>query len=302
MSGRPSSAAAGAPLIVVAALCYGLNAPFAREAALIGVGGADVVALRNLLMCAGLGVVAVALRIPLAAPRGERAALFGLGVTSAMVGAGYITAVGFIPVGVAVLVFYTYPLIVLAVSPFVDGKRPTALGLVAFALAFAGVALAVGPGFERLDPRGLALAATASLGAAAQAFLAARAPGGGGLATVFWAQATMIPIGAGLALALGGPSPEAAWRAAAGPVAITIALYMAAYMLHIFGMRRVSAAAAGMIFCLEPAAAIAGAALLLGETLTPAQYGGAALVLAGVGLDMAQRARAATKDRESETT
>ena len=89
--------------IVVAALCYGLNAPFAREAALIGVGGADVVALRNLLMCAGLGVVAVALRIPLAAPRGERAALFGLGVTSAMVGAGYITAVGFIPVGVAVL-------------------------------------------------------------------------------------------------------------------------------------------------------------------------------------------------------
>lgn len=293
---RPAaSAPAGAPLILAAALCYGLNAAPAREAAGFGVGGADVVALRHLLLFALVGALAVSAGRSLALPRGGRGALIGLGVTSAMVGAGYITAVGWIPVGVAVMIFYTNPLIVLLVSPFVDGRRPTPAGLAGFALAFAGLAIAIGPALDGLDPRGLAFAAMGALGGAAQGFFAARAAGGGGLVTVFWAQIVMIPLVIAVSLALGGPAPAAAWSAAATPVAVTIGLYMAAYVLHMRAMRAISPAAAGMIFCLEPVVATAGAALWLGERLTATQYAGAALVLAGVTLDVASRSRASRR-------
>lgn len=297
-----AGATAGAPLILLATLFYGLNAAPAREAAGLGVGGADVVALRNLLLLAATGLVAAALRLPLGLPRDGRGALVGLGVASAMVGVGYITAVGYIPVGVAVMIFYTNPLIILLVSPFIDGRRPSATGLAGFGLAFAGLVVAIGPALDGLDPRGLAFAALAALGATAQGFFAARAAGGGGLATVFWAQAVMIPIGVAFSLALGGPAPAAAWSAAATPVAVTIGLYMAAYVLHLRAMRGISPAAAGMIFCLEPVVAIAGAAAWLGERLTTMQYAGAALILAGVGLDMAGRLRAARLRQESLAT
>ncbi len=284
---------AGAPLILLATLFYGLNAAPAREAAGLGVGGADVVALRNILLLVVTGAFAAATRQPLALPPQGRGALVGLGVASAMVGVGYITSVGYIPVGVAVMIFYTNPLLILLVSPFVDGRRPGAAGLAGFALAFGGLALAIGPALDGLDPRGLAFAGMAALGAAALGFFAARAAGGGGVVTVFWAQAVMIPIGVALSLAMGGPAPAAAWRAAAVPVAVTIGLFMAAYVLHLRAMRAIAPAAAGMIFCLEPLVAIAGAAAWLGERLTSMQYAGAALVLAGVGLDMAGRLRAA---------
>jgi drug/metabolite transporter (DMT)-like permease len=144
---------AGAPLILLATLFYGLNAAPAREAAGLGVGGADVVALRNILLLAVTGVVATALRAPLALPKEGRGALIGLGVASAMVGVGYITSVGYIPVGVAVMIFYTNPLLILLVSPFVDGARPGVTGLAGFALAFGGLALAIGPALWRRSAR-----------------------------------------------------------------------------------------------------------------------------------------------------
>jgi drug/metabolite transporter (DMT)-like permease len=288
---RAPAPLAGTGPLFLSALCYGLNAAPAREAAGLGLPGPDIVALRNVLLFAGLVLAARLMGWRLAAPRRDWPALIGLGLASACVGVGYISAVGYIPVGVAVMVFYAYPLLILILSPLVDGTRPTPLGLVAFALAFAGLVLAIGPSFDALDPRGLALAALACLGAVAQLFLAARAPGGGGVATVAWAQATMIPIAVAFALAMGGPAPLEAWRAAAWPAFITIALYMAAYVLQMRGMRRTPAAAAGLIYCLEPIVAIAAAALWLGERLTAAQYAGATLVVAALALDVARRAR-----------
>ena len=101
--------------------------------------------------------------------------MLGLGLGTAAVGLCYISSVAFIPVGVATIIFYTFPLIILVASPMIDGDRPTLARAAIFGLAFAGLAIAIGPSFQTLDPRGLALAGGAALGATVQFFFAARA-------------------------------------------------------------------------------------------------------------------------------
>jgi drug/metabolite transporter (DMT)-like permease len=274
--------------VLLSAVCYGLNAAPAREASGLGVAGADLAVARNLLLFSGVAGLALAKGVSLRVPRASWPALIGLGVASAGVGVSYMSAVAFVPVGVAVMIFYTYPALIAATTPFVDGRRLSPAALGAFGLATVGVLLTVAASPAGLDWRGLALAALASLSAALQLFCAARAPGGGGLATVFWAQAIMLPIGLALLFVVGYASP-ADWARAGAPAAMTMALYMAAFALQTRGMKRASAAASSVIYCLEPIVATGFAALWLGERLSGLQYLGAALAIAGVALEIASR-------------
>jgi len=272
----------------LSAACFGLNAIPTRIASTQGVNGADLAAARSGMFFVGLAIYALATRARLHVPPPERPALIGFAVSGAMVGVGYLSAVAFVPVGVAVMIFYTYPALIALATPFVDGRRLTGPAIAAFALAACGLTLAVGAQASGLDWRGVALAGLASLAAAAQLFFASRAPGGGGFVTLFWSQAVMIPILVATTLAV-GPAGAAAWAAASGPAALVGALFVGAFLLQVVGMRTTSAAAAGVIYCLEPITAIAAAAVILGERLSLAQYAGAALVLAGVALEIGSR-------------
>lgn len=280
--GRPAS---GIPLLLSAAFCYGCNIPFARMAAQLGVPGVDLVVLRGSLLCACVLATAVVLGRSLAVEPGERMTMLGLALACAVIGPAYLSSVAFVPVGIAVMVFYTYPLFILALSPFVDGATLTSARLSVFALAFAGIALAIGPSSGGLDWRGLALALLASIGATAQFFFAARGPGGGGMVALFWVNLTVFPVSLVLSLATGGPAGGLAFTAAAVPVALTTVFFLAGLVLQLRGLRLAGATAAGLVFCLEPVIAIAVAALVLDERLSPVQYAGAGLVLAAIMLN-----------------
>lgn len=272
-------------LLLISATCYGLNTPFARKAAQLGAPGTDVVALRVIALIVGVAIFARVSGLSLAVKAQDRKALFLLGLTSAGVGVCYLSAVAFVPVGVAALIFYTYPLLIMIASPFVDGSRITPIGLLAFALAFGGLAVAIGADFQGLDPRGLLLAFGASLSAATQFFVAARAPGGGGAATVFWVQVVVLPIALAISWVVDDGDVVVMWNSLAGaasPVFWTIALFMVAFVLHMRGMRGASPSAAGLVYCLEPVVATLFAAYYLGEVLNTSQYVGAAMVLAGI--------------------
>lgn len=303
----PRARRVGAPLVrlgpgpaalVLSAICFGANAIPARIASGAGVGGADLSAVRSIALFLVLAVYALAARPALAVPRRERPALAGFAVAGALVGMCYLSAVAYIPIGVAAMVFYTYPALIALATPFVDGRRLTGAALVAFLMAAAGVALAVGTQASNLDWRGLALAAMASLAAAAQLFFASRAPGGGGFVTAFWSQVVMIPILVAAALAVGPASPQA-WAQTWAAGALVIVLFCGAFVLQVVGMRATSAAAAGVIYCLEPIVAIAGAAAFLGERLSPAQYAGAALVVAGVAIEIFSRSFPPRRERRA---
>lgn len=284
--------------LVLSAACFGLNVIPTRLAGAAGVGGPDLAAARSLVFFAAIALYALATRAALAVPRGERLTLAGFGVTGALIGVGYLSAVAFVPVGVAVMIFYTYPVLIALATPFVDGRRLTGAALFAFVLAGVGLALAVGGQASGLDWRGVALAGLASLAAAAQLFFGSRAPGGGGFVTMFWSQVVMIPILLGTALAV-GPAPLDAWARAPGAAAMVVMFYLGAFVLQVVGMRSSSAAAAGVIYCLEPIVAIAGAAAFLGERLSLAQYLGAALVLAGVAIEIGSRSFPPRRERRA---
>lgn len=274
---------AGLLAAAVSAVLYGISAPFARPAALAGLAGPDLILWRVGVMMVPLGVAALALRRPLLPPRAAWPGVVLFALITVVVGTCYLSAIAFVPVGIAVVIFYTFPLIILLASPFIDRRRPTLPQFAAFVLAFAGLLLAIGPQWSTLDPRGLVLAAIASLACACQVFVGARMGGRlDPLTFAFSSQMVIVPFALLIAWIAGGPASPAVLSAAAVPLAMIVLTYVGAFVLQLRAMRLAPPSAVGLVFTLEPVIAIVTAAALLGERLVPHQYMGAALVLAGL--------------------
>ncbi|RDI61970.1 threonine/homoserine efflux transporter RhtA [Microvirga subterranea] len=267
---------------LVSASFYGLNIVYARMAAFAGASGSAIVVYRVLLMLILVGIAAVAMRKSLAMAREERGIMLLLGVATALVGVCYLSSVAFIPVTVAAVVFYTFPIFIVLASPFVEGTKltPTLLGVAAAATI--GVVMVVGPAFGGLDWRGLVLALAASIATATQFFAAARCRKTGVVAKVFWIHVLVLPTAALIGLAAGQLSPPSTLLAAPLAVGMTIGGYVFGFMLQFLALGRITAVAAGIIYCTEPVVAAVSSALLLGETLSPLQMAGGALVLSAI--------------------
>ena len=188
----------------------------------------------------------------------------------------------FIPVTVAAVVFYTFPICIVLASPFVEGKRvtPALFGIVL--LAFIGVVLVVGPAFGDLDPRGLLLAAGASLSATAQFFTASRCVRTSTVAKIVWIHVLILPTALLAAWATGGLASPAMVASAPLAVAFTIGGFVIGFVLQLAALARISAVVAGLAFCLEPVTAALSSAVFLGERLAALQYIGGGLVIAAI--------------------
>jgi drug/metabolite transporter (DMT)-like permease len=278
----PPLAAAGLAMAVASATLYGLNIGYARLASFAGVSGSTIVVYRVLLMLALVGAAAAVMRRSLRVARGERGLMVVLGLATTLIGVCYLSAVAFIPVAVAVVVFYTYPVIIVLASPLIEGTRltPTLLGVVALALA--GVVLVVGPAVSDLDWRGLALAFLASVATATQFFAAARSPRTGVYAKVFWIHVLVLPSAALIGFAAGHLAPPSNMLLAPYAVAMTIGGYVFGFVLQFMALVRIPAVAAGIIFCAEPVVAALSSTVILDEPLSPLQWAGGALVLTAI--------------------
>ena len=122
-----SSVGIGIAAALASATAYGINIVYARMATQQGVSAADLVFLRVFLMLGAVAVVTAISRGALRLPAAGRPSILGLGIASAGVGLAYFFAVSFVPIGVAAIIFYTFPLLILLASPFVDGGRFTGL-------------------------------------------------------------------------------------------------------------------------------------------------------------------------------
>jgi drug/metabolite transporter (DMT)-like permease len=261
---------------------YGLNIVFARMASLAGVSGSTMVVYRVLLMLALLGIAALLARRSLAMAREERGIMLLLGVSTTLVGICYLSSVAYIPVTVAVVVFYTFPILIVLMSPFVEGTRLTPALVSVAAIALTGVVLVVGPAFGGLDWRGLALAFGASIATATQFFAAARCRKTGVVAKVFWIHVLVLPTSILIGWVVGQLGPPSQLGLAPFAVAMTIGGYLVGFMLQFVALGRITAVAAGIIYCAEPVVAAVSSAVILGETLNPVQIAGGALVLSAI--------------------
>ena len=269
-------------LALASAGAYGTNIVSAQIAGQAGLNGPLLVFYRVFIMLALVGAAVAIWRTSLSVPRAERRALLLFGVTSALVGSAYLSSVAFLPVTVAAVVFFTYPVLIVLAEPFVTRSRFRPERLAAACAAFIGVAMVVGPDMHGLDPRGLLLALGASLGAATQFFAASALAGTPLAARLFWSHLLILPVTAAILAVTGGFLPPGAFALAPIAAAVTIGGYLLGFLLQVIALTRISPGAAGLAFCAEPVCAVLIAAVVLGERLGALQYAGCALVVAAL--------------------
>jgi drug/metabolite transporter (DMT)-like permease len=218
----------------------------------------------------------------LLAPR-ERYAGFILGITVFMMGFGYLSATQYIPVSVAVLIFYTSPFLIAVIARFTENEPITAIRLIAIAIAFTGLALALKVhSVAGLNWRGVAFAFIATLGVSSFVVISSLTIRTAEPQAVnFHCLTTGTILFVAFMFINGGPAAHIAtsgWiKLAAASLALTIG-----YVTLLLGLEIIGPVKTSMLMNAEPILTIFLAAVLLDERLSPIQLIGAGLVMAGI--------------------
>lgn len=211
----------------------------------------------------------------------EAPALLALALCNMGISVGVLGSVFFIPVSLAAIVFYTFPLLIAAANALLERRRPSARESLFFLLAFIGLVLVIGPRFGALDWRGIALAGLASLSATFMFLIAERKVGHlDDVAVSFQVNAGGALL-AGAALLVFQPGlfalPE---TALSGWLTVAVCgLYLLAMITFFPAVRFAGSARSALLFNTEPVVSVLGAVLLLGEVLSAQQWLGGALVI-----------------------
>ena len=213
----------------------------------------------------------------------ERYISFALGIPVFMMGVGYLGATQYIPISLAVLIFYTCPFFVAIISRFTENEPITITRLTAIILAFIGLSLALKVqttgSFQIL---GIMYAMVAAIGFASfvtvsslilktadrQAVLLQSLAAGTILFLLFFVLTNGVEI----------IGTRAGWLKVSGS-GIVVAF---AYIAFFAGMKIIGPVKATIIMNIEPVLTICLAAILLGERLSNIQVFGAVMVIGGV--------------------
>jgi drug/metabolite transporter (DMT)-like permease len=286
--------AIGVLLVLASTIAFAVGPTAAKVAFDNGANTLTVVALRGVVAAALMALLVLATRQGFGVDRAAWRWCLCCGAFQAVAVYGFIGSVASVPVGVAVLVFFTHPLLVAAVAHWSGGERLTARKLLLATAVLAGLAMALGPEAGALDPSGVALAGLASLAMCGVVLCTGRAQ-----ERATSAQVNLHATAAGtaalivLTTALGGwalPSNAIGWLGVLGA-----GVGIGAGLLAFFAaLRHLGPARATMLSSVEPLVSIVIAAAVLGERLGPQQWAGAALVVGALALfEVADRGRPA---------
>ncbi|MCP4429451.1 MAG: EamA family transporter [Gammaproteobacteria bacterium] len=201
----------------------------------------------------------------------------------------YLLSVETISVSVAVLVLYTYPLLVIFYA-LLRGQLPPSLRLLSlFFLAFAGLYLALSGGDNNFQATGLSFAALAGMGAAFTFIKGAKvAPQQSPLVMTFWVNLV------GLVMILPMVYPNFVLVTSnSGLIAISIAtaFYVIAILCQFQALARLPASTAALILNLEPVISILLAVFILNEQLDYLQWLGIILVISVITISIGSQSR-----------
>jgi drug/metabolite transporter (DMT)-like permease len=281
--------------MVTAGACWGLAAVMAKTAFDRGVAPVRVAEARVVVALIALaGILAWKRRDLLRLPPGAWPVLIAFGLSVAAVNSTYYVAIDRLPVGVAISLQYTAPVLLLGwVAITTKGPGPGRVVWMAAALTLVGAVLVsqAYAGLQDVDAVGL-VAAVGSAVSFATYLLSAGSAGRRGVspATVlFWGFVVA-------AVAWSVISPWWSWpvdKLGEGKVTLSvlgvgIVGTLIPFFLAVWALRVLTPATAGIAATVEPPFAAAFAWLFLGQHLSAPQIAGGILVLAGVVL--AQRA------------
>lgn len=275
----------GIACALAAAALYGVIPNFARGGLENGVPPVESILFRTAVITLTCAILAVGQGHSFRLPRESAGSFLVQAFSTLLVSLGYIASVQFIPVGLAVIIFYLFPVFILLASPLAERQGPGPFRIAVALYCLLGLAIAVGPDFEKLDPRGIALATLGASGAALQAFsgrMISRhvAPAVFG----FHAHMAILPVVLVVALFTGGGALQSLPGGQANAIGMSFMLglgivYAIAYLMHMVSLRFAPASMVAPYFNLEPVVTMVIAAVMLGERLQARQYAGGAMVL-----------------------
>ena len=186
------------------------------------------------------------------------------------------TSVLYIPISLAALIFYIFPVLVLFAEATLAWRLPKPIETASFATAFLGLILVLGPSLETLNWLGVTTALIAAVGGVLVMTAGSRAAQRlGALSTFFHMQLIACIVTLTVMLCFGGPvlpKIELGWWG------LGIACFG-----YTFGIvTQIDPESASLVYNLEPLATLGIAAWVLTERLSSFQYIGSALILAAI--------------------
>jgi drug/metabolite transporter (DMT)-like permease len=306
--GSTSRRGVGLALGAVSSICFSASGTLAKALTEAGFGALEAVWIRVAGACLILLAVTFALRGPRAfavlrtsSTVARGVLVFGLVVVAACQGLYFVAATR-LPVGVAILLEYAGPVLVVLYLRVIRRQhlRPAAFFGIALAMAGLCCVVQIWSGVK-LDPLGLACGLGAAAGNAAYFLIIDRLTGSIDALTLTSAGMTigmivLIPLATpwaapwsrlGARVALGGAHPPC-WVLV---LALIVFSTVVSYVVGGMAVQRLSAPVAAAVAYIEPVSASLLAWALLSQRLNTVQIGGGIIVL--IGAYIAQRAASA---------
>ena len=213
----------------------------------------------------------------------------GTGVFMFGASGGNLSAIMYVPVSLAILVFYSYPIFTLVFVGLIDRRPPRMIQVGAAVVAIVGIGLALEVSFADLHVVGIGLALLAAASAALNLITAQYAMRNVSTPLMtFYAGIAAFLVAGGVTLGSGAlalPQAPAGW----GLFATVLGLYCVARVSMFTAVRWIGPVKTALVMCVEPVVAIAFAIVLLGERLTTQQLIGAVLVIGAIAAVQGQR-------------
>jgi drug/metabolite transporter (DMT)-like permease len=265
-----------------AALCFSMGVMLSPTVYATGGNAPAIVVSRLALLLPVFLGYAFLVRRPIRLPFRARLFALSLGVVTACQSLAIFTSYRYIPISLATLIEYTYPLLILLAMRALYGEALTWGRLTAFVAAIAGVWLALRVDFAEIHPVGIALALTSALivGArmiASGRFLRTSDPIQLLIHMQMGGLAVALPV-FGLSGRIDLPETGTGIAALLGMSALSgVGTLLSLTAIKLAGPSRTAMDQTG-----EVVFTVGLAALLLGESLTPQKILGAGLVLTAV--------------------
>ena len=294
----PSESRVGLAAIAGAAALWAIAAVVARDLFDAGMPPMELAEGRAAIAAVGLALIPTARRGARRAASGRRAGvalLAALGAAIALVNLTYYVAIDRVPVAVALVLQYTAPAMVVTWTAFRARRAPSRPVVAALVAALAGVVLVsnlLAGDLGDVDVLGVGMGLAAAVCFATYTLLGERAGDAYGtlgallrgfaVATGFWVV---------VQAARGWPDALFELDHALGVMFVGVIGTLLPFLLYVWGIGRVRAERASIAATLEPVLGGIVAWVWLGQTLSPIQIAGGALVIVAV-MVLATSARA----------
>lgn len=218
-------------------------------------------------------------------PKGQWPARLAIGVL--MVGQLLMlaTAIELIPVGVTILIYYTYPFMISAIVAALERRRPPPRRIAAMLVATAGLAFVMGVDATILDWRGIVCTVVGAAFFAVILVWSGRSMAGQDSMVLSYQVMGIAALAMAAVAAAGQPL---AWpQSITGWTMLSISaiLFTSATLCLFGGIARIGPLRASLIDYASPVWVILFGILLLGETMSAPQWVGAAIVIGAIFLD-----------------